>query len=309
MFSLLLMAVCARALGGEALITEFRIREGTLEEQQKLYGWTFRSNGKKEFYDLSADAFVRSNAQRFGLPGLEECGMTLTSGAIIFFNSLNREMVFSEVSRKHPGESAVTHVYKNDTGQLVFLNWDKETGVFRLDLSLGPGDNYVLWENKSIPKEIGVPDGRFQAGGSLASFEIQVGTLIPAPAPGTGYIFQSSTGTEELLGTPEEKLQQNGENQASVTPGLEKIGFRLDNGKEYFFKNAKGNRAGQTAVEAANAENPGSKIVAALFSGPAESRVELSALKETPVFRVSLKLKQGGGITIWANRVVDSAEK
>jgi hypothetical protein len=149
------------------------------------------------------------------------------------------------------------------------------------------------------------------AGVHIEAVRIEAGTLTPLPAPRWGYVFRSDGGAEEVYDKSgaeflvSKKLEFPGD-----LPGLREIGFKMDNGKAYFYQRDGGEFGSESrTIKLAEKENPGRKGFSRIFEGKlGGTRLEIALAGATPVLRTTVRIN-GVNVTFWANRVPDPAAK
>ncbi len=108
------------------------------------------------------------------------------------------------------------------------------------------------------------------------------------------YVFCWEGGEEAFDCTMEGLL--NAENARKAGPGLEEIGLRSTEGKEYVY----GKQGKAAFAEAFQKEHPGVGAEVLIFKIITGQRLELRPHGKTNVYRVDLKIA-GRGIILWSN--------
>ncbi len=127
---------------------------------------------------------------------------------------------------------------------------------------------------------------------TVDSYVIRSGTLEFNPDAGFGYIFRFKDEKEIFDLSPHS-------NTIRGSPGLYdlvEVGFKLDNGAKYFYKDKPMNAVKERAI----AENPGAKGLALLFRGIGGAVIEIKFKGKTPVIRVDIK-SGNSEVTLWSN--------
>jgi hypothetical protein len=141
-------------------------------------------------------------------------------------------------------------------------------------------------------------------GDNIEAASIQVGTLEPRAGPKSGYIFRPEIGKEQVF----EANLGEGPPRESVIPNLPEVGWKLDNGVEYYYKTVAGIFSELALARRAIKEHPERKLAARIFMNHANGRLEILTVGRTPVFRLDMTIN-GQKITIWLPRNVVAPEK
>lgn len=137
----------------------------------------------------------------------------------------------------------------------------------------------------------------------IKTFRARLGSLEFAPLPEVGYIFRFGPETETFR--PQNHLSSKGvELKFRIIPGLDEIGFKLDNGIEYVYGSTSALATGQRALQ----EYPRHRVVSMLFEGEGKSRLEIMLKGKTPVIRVDLQVGERK-LNLWSARQPDTPKK
>jgi hypothetical protein len=259
-----------------AEITGFTLHEGAMIDESKKVGWTFRSRGKSEFYDLSAASWMmKPGAGR--IAGLQQWGTVFESGRIVNSGELRREDL---QNRKN---FPVAVIFYGETAQPIKLNIYKPTEVVRAEVQLKVVEPYVLWQVLDTPTDVdGRKSGFVRADRSLESFLILSGVIEAPATPAGDYVFRPKVGKAEAF--------ENVGADAKAIPGLFQVGLKLDNGAEIFARAADSVSPDEAGLREVARSYPGHKAVVRIFEGPARRKLELLIHGSTPVFCTHLRV-------------------
>jgi hypothetical protein len=316
MVAIMGLTLSAMALGAEPdWVLDFKVREGALVNEPQKVRWKFRSDGKSETYDLSVKALLSGGP--IGIPMLQEAGLKFEGGPAIFRGPSEPMRTLLEEAKSNL-DPVMALIYAGAGGKLVCLNLRKPTKVFRVDTRISYGEDYsrlpnsdnfgerfTFWQNRNKEERLDERKPELSGTGRRFPFcDIDAAALELVPGTNRDFKFRSNGGKEEIF--------------HDGIPGLNEIGFKLDNRVEFLYKTAAGARSESATIQAAAAKYPGHKPMSLEFLGQAKSRVEISLEGKTAVVRAALKFGAESypenvaaqhDITLWANRKPEVSDK